>query len=730
MFDLDGYIYDVREKISKIPNFDKDSVESLLELLPHLDENEKRATIDDINSIVDSEYTSHILRSKNPVLSFPSEEEAKGDGIVAGQVCAGDQVLYPFEFTRVNLTENIFGVGRAGSGKTTFIIYFINQLEYHKIRYTVIDWKNDYAFLAKMHPDVSLLKYNQIAYNPWTNIPHGMDRRLWWFIVLDVIAHSTGLYVATPSHVLEALEEIYQAKNGRINSKDLYQYLKSQNESKRREEYNSTALNRLFLLNELLDDVINVDFGFDLEDLFKQKCVIQMAPLHEAVSSFLFNILALWEYYRRLHKNIRADWKSAPVSYFLENFHMFIMDEAHLTQYGGHEHKDITIFSPPPLSIFFSQSREMGLATCAFTQFPNLVMSAFKTNAGTKIIGNVVESDIREQLADSLGLERDEQKILGKLDKGMWIVNVAGRTKKPFLMKTPMVEKPIIAEAELFATSKPLLTKLRMKRQEIESKMFLNGVQKQDPDKIHLPELPEDAWKVLQFVFDREFSYQKQIAEGIGLSSHKLDDMKKLLLAKNLIRIETFKVFTHNRTHYVLTPKTLDIFKTLGKSPQRIAYWRFLSTNPGYFHRYFQFLFLGMHRKLGWKGSVERNLPNGRRVDIYVHRDEDGKRKVIEIETTTTDLINKVRVIQDGYCDELVLLYKDMSGVQLARSRLEKMDDVPGDRVWIGLINDYVELIAGIIKARENAGNEPKQGTSEHGTDGNGKSSGNGVESD
>jgi hypothetical protein len=357
-------------------------------------------------------------------------------------------------------------------------------------------------------------------------------------------------------------------------------------------------------------------------------------------------------------------------------------------------------------------------------------MSAFKTNAGTKIIGNVVESDIREQLADSLGLERDEQKILGKLDKGMWIVNVAGRTKKPFLMKTPMVEKPIIAEAELFATSKPLLTKLRMKRQEIESKMFLNGVQKQDPDKIHLPELPEDAWKVLQFVFDREFSYQKQIAEGIGLSSHKLDDMKKLLLAKNLIRIETFKVFTHNRTHYVLTPKTLDIFKTLGKSPQRIAYWRFLSTNPGYFHRYFQFLFLGMHRKLGWKGSVERNLPNGRRVDIYVHRDEDGKRKVIEIETTTTDLINKVRVIQDGYCDELVLLYKDMSGVQLARSRLEKMDDVPGDRVWIGLINDYVELIAGIIKARENAGNEPKQGTSEHGTDGNGKSSGNGVESD
>lgn len=382
---------------------------------------------------------------------------------------------------------------------------------------------------------------------------------------------------------------------------------------------------------------------------------------------------------------------------------------------------------PHPLTQIASQQREFLMSSMVVTQFLDKVMSTYKNNCGVRISGNITEIRNQKEMASTLGLE--DEKAIAKLQKRFWVISIAGKGK-PFLMKTPDIQKPIVAEGEILSRSKPLLTSLQMKRQEIESRMFLNEVQKQDPDRVHLPDLPEDAWKILDYVFHNEFAYQKQISEGIGLSQHKLDDMKKLLLSKDLIRIETFPVYTHVRAHYILTPRILEIFRTLGKNPQRIAYWRFLSTNPGYYHRYFQFLFLGMHRKLGWKGSVERDLPNGRRVDVYMQRDEDGKRKVIEIETSTTDLLNKIRVLKDGYCEEIILLYKDMTGVQLARSKLEKMDDVPGDRVWIGTIRDYVELIAGIIKARENAGNKTNQGTSEHGTDGNGKPSGNGVESD
>ena len=123
------FINDVKEKISKTPNFERDSVESLLELLPYLDKNERRLTIEDINSLVEPAYISHTMNCKNPALNFPSEEESRGDGFVLGEVCAGDQVLYPFELTRTNLTESIFGVGRSGAGKSTFLVHFIDQIQ-------------------------------------------------------------------------------------------------------------------------------------------------------------------------------------------------------------------------------------------------------------------------------------------------------------------------------------------------------------------------------------------------------------------------------------------------------------------------------------------------------------------------------------------------------------------------------------------------------------------------
>ena len=100
------FLENVRKKISAIPNFPKSTIESLLKVWSVVTGRRKEKIENKINKIVDGAYNRHVLNSRNPVLGFPSEEEAKGDGIVAGQVCAGDQVLYPFEFTRVNLTEN------------------------------------------------------------------------------------------------------------------------------------------------------------------------------------------------------------------------------------------------------------------------------------------------------------------------------------------------------------------------------------------------------------------------------------------------------------------------------------------------------------------------------------------------------------------------------------------------------------------------------------------------
>lgn len=306
MFDLDEYIEEVRKKISRIPDFQKEAVESLLELLPHLDENEKRAMINDINSIVDPAYTSHIIVSKNPVLGFPSEEESKGDGLKLGVVMAGDIEKYPFELTFENLRESILAVARSGHGKTRFMYYFVQSLVSCGVNFVCFDWKRDYRGLAEIHPDILVIRWSDLRFNPLTNVPAGLDIKQWWRVLFTIFAHSFGVLVATPSFILEQLEELYEEKKGLVTFKDLYEHLKRLNEqSKKRGEYLDVAENRIFTVNQALGEVVNVKYGFEISEIFRRKVVIELEPLDTPTASFLVQTLLMHEFFRRLRNQVR-----------------------------------------------------------------------------------------------------------------------------------------------------------------------------------------------------------------------------------------------------------------------------------------------------------------------------------------------------------------------------------------------------------------------------------------
>lgn len=398
--------------------------------------------------------------------------------------------------------------------------------------------------------------------------------------------------------------------------------------------------------------------------------------------------------------------KPAPDRYFLDNFVSIIMDEGHNLAYVGQEESLVSVeHSPPPLTTFFSQSRELLMSTVILTQFPDLLMNAFKNNAGCKLIGNITETENQRKMASSVGLDREDEKILGKLQKQIWVAMISGRTK-PFILKTPSIEKFVVGDADVFQRSKPLLTALQMKQTETEARMFMTQVEKTS-DKIHLPELPKEAWLLLDYIFQHEWNYQQKITESLGLSDRKFAKTKQILLDKKLIRIEKFPVRVHDRIHFAITANGLDVMKTVGKSPQRIGYWKWITGVPGYEHRYWQNVLRVKHRMLGWSGRLEYNLKDGRRVDLLEQRD-DGFRKGIEIELSTKDVENKIRILSDREVDELVLLYKDETLLHFARSKLEKIEGIAKEKIWIGLIRDYVEILDDIIKHAETSGNEGK----------------------
>lgn len=415
--------------------------------------------------------------------------------------------------------------------------------------------------------------------------------------------------------------------------------------------------------------------------------------------------------------------KSTPDRYFLDNFVSIIMDEGHNLAYVGQEESLVSVeHSPPPLTTFFSQSRELLMSTVILTQFPDLLMNAFKNNAGCKLIGNITETENQRKMASSVGLDREDEKILGKLQKQIWVAMVSGRTK-PFVLKTPSTEKFVVGDADVFQRSKPLLTALQMKQTEIEARMFMTHVEKKS-DTAHLPELSKEAWLLLDFIFQNEWKYQQQITEALGFSDRKFAKAKEMLLDKKLIKIEKFPVKVHDRIYFSLTANALDVMRTLGKNPQRMGYWKWISSVPGFEHHFWQNLLRVKHRILGWKGRLEYDLKDGRRVDLLEERN-DGFRKAIEIELSTKDVENKTRVLIDREVDELVLLYRDESLLHFAKSKLEKMEGIPKEKIWIGLIRDYVEILDEIIKQAETSGNNERHEEAASDSEENRKQDGN-----
>ena len=322
--DIQEYTEEVREKISKVPDFDRGAVEPLLETLPYLDPQGQRKVMADIDTLVSPEYSAHVSRSKNPVLPFPGREESRGDGLVAGNVLAGDRELYPFELTAENARETVVVEGRSGHGKTSVIYYFVRSLASTGASFVFWDWKRDYGPLASLHPDIAVLRWSDIDFNPLTNIPVGVNTKMWWRIVLDIFAHSFGVLVATPSFMLENIEEIYEERH-EVTFGELLRRLRGMSESsKKRAEYLDVAENRLYTLNQSLGEVLNVKYGFDVSELFKRRLVIQLDPLDTPIASFLVQTLIMHEFHRRLAAGVRVDQKSTPESQLSSDFCMNI----------------------------------------------------------------------------------------------------------------------------------------------------------------------------------------------------------------------------------------------------------------------------------------------------------------------------------------------------------------------------------------------------------------------
>lgn len=104
--------------------------------------------------------------------------------------------------------------------------------------------------------------------------------------------------------------------------------------------------------------------------------------------------------------------------------------------------------------------------------------------------------------------------------------------------------------------------------------------------------------------------------------------------------------------------------------------------NSGFEHSLFQILIAFSFRNRGLRTTIEKTLPSGRRVDVYV----EGRERIgIEIELTTSNIEEKVRGIDS--LDRLIILVKDE---QVFHDFVLFLRNSPNEKIRIGRVNEFL----------------------------------------
>ncbi|MGB9760379.1 MAG: ATP-binding protein, partial [Thermoproteota archaeon] len=506
------WIEQTREIASRLaPNIDKDFVEKLL-FVYALENDDKQEVKQEIDSLIDT-FSYELFFSKKPILECPSKEEAD-DEVKIGKIMQGEKILWDFGLSREELNQHVLITGRSGCGKTTLIMQIIQELLRIRIPFLVIDYKIDYRHLVKTYPQLIVINWKDLRINPLEPPPEvSFDE--WKQQFLNIFGHIEGIWHGSTQYLLEAIDKAYEEKKRTPKMEDVYKKVVEANETSRKmQEYASVVETRLYGMLSKLGAVINNEKTFiDVEKLLQMPVILELHGLGRDEATLIALWLFYWIYAYRRAKGIRG-----------KLLHVLIIDEAKRIFTASEQYSQTTTeySGIPPADLICDEIREYSEAIIASDQEPTKLSNSLKANTYTKITGFLGNGKDINDIAEAMDLNEEEREAITKLERGEWLVKLAGRYTKPFLIKTedfPL--KKDVSDEELSKRMQPFLEKLKVKEKTIEA---------ENKEKVFLS---EDAWRLLININNHPFLGIAGRTKALGLSPSRVERAKDELLKRN-----------------------------------------------------------------------------------------------------------------------------------------------------------------------------------------------------
>jgi len=577
------------------------------------DDDGRRSLREDLDAVLG--VGAPLMLSEKPVLAVPEPERSRGE-IVLGRVCRAGVPLWEFGISREELNQHVLITARSGAGKTTLIMRIMLQLVELGVPFTALDFKRDYRHLVRLCPELLVVRWSDLRVNP-LEPPPGVPFPEWRQQFLNVFGHVHGIWHGSTQYLLEAVDRAYEERGGVPRLSDVYRVVAASAERTRKlQEYASVVQTRLYGVISKLGPVFDSErTETDVEALLGLPVVLELDGLGRDEA----NLLALWLFYW-IYAYRRARGERGRL------LHVLIVDEAKRIFTASEQYSQTTseYSGVPPADLICDEIRDFGEAIIAADQEPTKLSSSLKANTYVKLTGFLGSGRDVADVAEAMNLDDYGREAVSRLERGEWLVKLAGRYTKPFIVRSEdLPVRKDVSDGELRRLMGPRLRRLR----KLGSGRAEAGT----------PFLSRDAWRLLLDVCAHPFCGLASRARRLGFSARRLERAKAELVGEGLVRQVDVPLRRGRPTAFLaLTSRGVRFLEARGAD---VGLWRRVG-RVGFEHALYQVLICVALRRLGWRARLEARVPGGRRVDVLAEK--GGRLLGVEVELDAEGLEGKL----------------------------------------------------------------------------------------
>lgn len=322
----------------------------------------------------------------------------------------------PVALKEEELVHHLGVFGRTGAGKTTL---FQNLMTHLTVPFWAFDRKQDYRHMVQVLPDLLVLPWSQLKFNP-LKPPDGVDPSRWAQVFTEIFSHATSLLSGSKNHLLTAVMELYteyglfQENTGPYPSLfELYHHLDQEaiNYVRKKANYRDTVVNRLEPMIMVLGHIFDCSQGYSIEELMQRRVVFEVGGLNRDIQRFLQEILFAYAYEHQLAENKRSG-ELELVIFVDEGKQMFSVYLERQDASGIPEIDDLT-----------ARARQFGLGLAVADQEATKLTESIMANTRTKIMLPAADHNQFESVAESIGLSEMQRGYARSLAVGEGVLD-------------------------------------------------------------------------------------------------------------------------------------------------------------------------------------------------------------------------------------------------------------------------------------------------------------------